>query len=77
MYSNYYKIILKRISQNIPSPLCALEYPYQLVFRPSYSINPPGGTATVSSAAAGAAAEPAWAIGPVMPSITLMNTTIQ
>ena len=77
MYFNYYKRIFKRISQNIHSPLCALEQPCQMEFRPSHSINPPGETATVSSAAAEAAVGPARAIGPVMPSITLMNSTVQ
>ena len=67
-----FKRILKRITKTFLVHSCT-RIPSQLAFRPSHSINPPGGTATVSSAAAG----PARAIGPVMPSITLMNTTVQ
>ena len=67
----------KELPQNILSFIHTLEYPSQMVFRPSHSINPPGGTGTVSSAVTEAAARPAWVIGPVMPSITLMNTTVQ
>ena len=53
-----------------------LRYPYQMLPRPPHSIIPPGGIVADSSALAGAAAWPALAIGLVMPSITLMNTTV-
>ena len=76
MNFNYSKEFTKCISQNIIVRL-RTRIPSQLVFRPSHSINSPKGTATVSSAAAGAAAGPARAIGPVMPSITPVNSTVQ
>lgn len=73
----FQKEISKRNFPKISFAHFALKYPSQTVFRPFHSINPPRETATASSAAARAAAGPAWAIRPVMPSITRVNTTVQ
>ena len=48
-----------------------------MISHPFHSPNPPGGTMTASSAAARATAVPTLAIGLVMSSLILMNTTVQ
>lgn len=48
-----------------------------MISQPFHSANPPGGAGTASSTGVGAATGSALAIGPVMPSITLVNSTIQ
>ena len=77
-YSSFQNIIFqnhfKMNSQKEFLVCFALRHPYQMVSRPFHSINPPGGTGAIFSAAVGAAAELALAIGLVMPSITLVST---
>ena len=72
-YPKYYNFqnVIKIKLQSTPS------ITLQGLSRPCHSTNPPGGTAVVASAAAAGAAWSAGAIGPVTPSITLMNTTVQ
>ena len=55
----------------------AFGYQNQVISRPFHSTSPLGGTGTTSFAGAAASARPASATGPIMPLITLVNTTIQ